>query len=711
MKINRLLAIFVLFIKLSSCIAREGMWLPLLVEQLNYSEIQAAGFKLSADEIYSINQASLKDAIVLFGRGCTGGIVSGKGLLFTNHHCGAGYIASHSTVEKNYLVNGFWAMNQQEEIPNPGLTVKFLVQMIDVTDSILKNIPDGTSYQDEKNLVAQRISAYESAVEDTSDCSAIIESFYAGNNYYLFLYSEYSDVRLVGAPPENMASFGGDIDNWVWPRHSADFSVFRIYTSPDGKPAKYSPDNVPLETKRFLPISLQGVKEGDFTLVMGFPGQTFEYLYSGELENLKDSLYPLQIKLRSGRIKIIDESRKADESLYLKYASEKSGISNSYKKWKGVLYGFNRFNVIEKRQEYEKYLLDIAGPKKNELLELYLDFNESYTAYKPYAYAMNCFSESVFAVKPFKFCGDVYSALNTSFPDKEAFRTKLAALARKNFKDFDWETEKKLTEFMLVNFKNQMPAEYIPELLKRYTSEQELSAYLEKEFSTSVFTDSSRFKKAMKQVLSGKKHKFLNDPYMQLYQQILEIYSLHFINGFNATKSQYESLYHQYIPLIRSIDTCRKFYPDANLTMRITYGKVGGYSPSDAIDYSYQTYLDGLFEKKNQRLPEYSVPEKLEPFYIIKDYGIYADSQGRLPLCFIASNHTSGGNSGSPVLNSEGQLIGLNFDRTWESTMSDFYFDESICRNIAVDSRYILFIIDKYAGAGYLLKEMEIEGK
>jgi hypothetical protein len=685
------------------------MWLPLLVEQLNYSDLQAAGFKLSAEDIYSINQASLKDAIVLFGRGCTGGIVSGKGLLFTNHHCGAGYITSHSSVDLNYLVNGFWAMKPEEEIPNPGLTVKFLVKMIDVTDSVLKGISPGLSYTDEQAVLDQKISKFESAIEDTSDYLAVVESFYSGNNYYLFLYSEYSDVRLVGAPPESIASFGGETDNWVWPRHSADFSVFRIYTAPDGKPANYSTENVPLETKQFLPISLRGVNQGDLTLVLGFPGRTSEYLYSGELENLKNNIYPLRIKLRAGRLNIINKARNADENVYLKYASEQSGISNPYKKWVGVLYGFQRFDVFEKRTEYEKFLISTAGSKKVELQEMYDMFEDTYSAYKPYAFTVDYFNESVFSVKPLNFCSDISAILKSSHENPAQIEERLMATGKKYFKNFDRETDKALTMFLLQNFRNDIDEMYLPATLKEIESDDDLNKFLDKLYSKSVFTDSVRYNMAVKTVLSGKNKVFLNDQMMRLYSEFRIIFSSELLSEYNYYKAQYESIYRDYIPLIQSIDTSRMFYPDANLTMRLTYGFVSGYSPSDAVEYNYQTFIDGLFQKKAQGIGEYKVPARFEKLYNQKNFGIYADSLGRLPLCFIASNHTSGGNSGSPVMDCEGKMIGLNFDRTWESTMSDFYFDESICRNIAIDSKYILFIIDKYAGAGYLLDEMKIE--
>lgn len=708
MKIFKSILVLLLLLTFRFGSAREGMWLPMLVEQLNYSELQAAGFKLSAEDIYSINQASLKDAIVLFGRGCTGGVISGNGLIITNHHCGAGYIAGHSSVEKNYLQDGYWATNPDEEIPNPGLTVKFLVKMLDVTDLILKDLPSGILYSEEQAYIEEKISEFEIAVEDTSKYLAVVESFYSGNNYYLFLYSEYSDIRLVGAPPEIIASFGGDTDNWVWPRHSADFSIFRIYTAPDGTPAKYSQDNIPFQPKKFLEISLKGVNEGDLTLVMGFPGRTSEYLYSGELENLNNEIYPMRIKLRAGRLDIIDKARLADPNTYLKYASEQSSISNPYKKWVGVLYGFQRFDVIEKRKEYEKFLIQNAGTNKNKLQETYDMFEDAYAAFKPYAYTLDYFNESVFSVKPLNFGNDVYSVLNAKHETPDKFKERLILTGKKYFKNFVPETDKALTNFLLSNFRSDIDEMYLPATVKNFRTSDELAKYIDKLYKTSVFTDSVRFSKAVKLAVSGKNKLLLNDPFMQLLLEFREIYSSDLRNDYTYYKSQYESMYREYIPLIRSIDTGRKFYPDANLTLRLTYGKVSGYSPSDGVEYYYQTYINGMFEKQAQGLAEYTVPDKLEELFTQKNFIEYSDSLGRLPLCFIASNHTSGGNSGSPVLDAEGKMIGLNFDRTWESTMSDFYFNESICRNIAIDTKYILFIIDKFAGAGYLLDEMRI---
>ncbi|MBN2486180.1 MAG: S46 family peptidase [Bacteroidales bacterium] len=692
-------------------LAREGMWLPLLAENKTFTDMQAAGLKLSPEDIYSINEACLKDAIVLFGRGCTGGIISESGLLITNHHCGAGQIAGLSTVGSNYLLKGYWAKNSNEELQAKGLTVKILNKIEDITGAMLKDIPLALSYQERMVQIGNKILETETSIEDTSHFKASIESFYAGNEYYLFLYTEYTDIRLVGTPPESIASFGGDTDNWVWPRHSADFALFRIYTGPDGKPAQYAPENIPLKSTKNLTVSAKGVKEGSFTMLMGFPGRTFSYLYSGELEDIFNQLYPTRIKIRDGRLEIINRARLEDEKAYLLYAPEQSSISNSWKKWKGVLYGFNRFDVLEKRREYEKWLLAHAGPYKNQLSEIYETFESTYGALKPYSQAINYFNETVFNIKFFRLYTELVPILKNvqeEFADFDMLEERFSTLGDKYFANLQFETEKELSFFLLQKF-GEIDESYRPALLKNYSTSEKAGNIFPSVYELSALTNPGKFNKAVKAALNGKTKAFTNDALFKLCNELAQIYTEELEYYYQYYLDEYQGTYSEYIPLISLIDTTRRLYPDANLTMRLAYGAVGGYSPHDAVRYRYQTYSDGLVQKSALGLEEYTLPDNYLNVLKAAESTPYADSTGRLPLCFIASNHTSGGNSGSPVLNSEGKMIGLNFDRTWESTMSDFYFDESICRNIAVDCRYILFIIDKYAGAGYLLDEMDIE--
>lgn len=696
-----LLAIAFSSFKLS---AKEGMWIPMLVEQLNYEDLKANGFKLSAKDIYSINNASLKDAIVIFGRGCTGEVVSDKGLIFTNHHCGYGQIQRHSSEENNYLREGFWAMSQEEELPNKGLTVKFLVKMIEFTEPVMNDIDKSLPFHEQRPHIMKRIDELETAVEDTSKYLASVEKFFGGNQYYLFLYNEYTDVRLVGAPPESIGNFGGDPDNWVWPRHTGDFSVFRIYADENGNPADYSEDNEPLKPKKYLPINAKGVSPGDFTMVLGYPGSTYEYLYSRELEYLKNSLYPARIDVRTGRLEIINKARSKNEKIYIQYATKQKRISNAWKKWKGVLYGFDRFNVIEKRKEYEKWLVENSGDKKSELEELYEVYEDTYIGYEPYWYVQSMFYETMMQVEPLSLRRSVERAKNSDKPDA---LEGVARFSENYFKDYNQDVDKALTKFLYWEYLNSIGEEFHPATIADLNSQEAVNEYVEKAYEKSVFTDKVRFDEAMEQAKAGKYKVFTKDPFWNIFDELVDI-SKQVNENYSYYKSQLESLEQEYILLLQAIDNEKPMYPDANFTMRMTYGKVEGYSPSDAVVYHYQTYLSGIMQKEAIGHEDYVVADKLKELYKNKDYGKYATEEGKMPVCFLASNHTSGGNSGSPVINAEGHLIGINFDRTWEGTMSDFNFDEEICRNISVDARYVLFVIDKFAGAGYLLDEMDI---
>ena len=689
-----------------SSFAKEGMWVPLLIEQLNYEDLKANGFKLTAEDIYSVNKASLKDAVVIFGGGCTGEVISDKGLLLTNHHCGFSNIQRHSTLENNYLRDGFWAKSYEEELPNPGLSVKFLVKIEEFTDLVLSDIDKSLAYHKQKPHIAKRIEELERAIEDTTNYGVSIESFYSGNKYYLFLYNEYMDVRLVGAPPISIGNFGGDPDNWVWPRHTGDFSVFRIYTGANGKPAPYSKDNVPLIPKKFLTINAQGIKPGDFTMVLGYPGKTYEYLFSGELELLGDKVYPARIRTRTGRLEIIDKARSKDEKLYIQYATKQKRISNSWKKWKGILYGFERFNVIEKRKEYEKWLMANAGSRKNELSNLYKLFEDAYSGFERYLLAGDLFLESAVTVEPF----DLHTKAITEALIKKDSESldKALAIGEGYFKNYNVDIDRKLTKFLLWNYKNNLSEEFHPKTIAGYTDKKSLDEFIDKVYEKSVYTDPQRFVDAVNKAKKGKYKAFEKDPFFILYNELYDIYREQIIDSYEYYRNQLDNLNKEYILLIKSIDKKRLVYPDANLTMRMSYGKVEAYSPADAVHYHHQTYLSGIVQKENSGHEDYAVDEKLKKLYENKDYGKYAEKDGKLPVCFIASNHTSGGNSGSPVMDAEGRLIGINFDRTWEGTMSDFNFDERICRNISVDIRYVLFVIDKFAGAGYLLNEMDI---
>lgn len=709
MKKNKGILLLLLLILTVQLFSKEGLWVPLLIDKLNYDDLKSNGFKLTPEDIYSINQASLSDAVVIFGRGCTGAIVSEKGLLFTNYHCGFGQVQRHTSVDNNYIEAGYWAKNSDEELPNPGLSVKFLVHISEYTKEVLTGVDTKQPFDEQIPSIKAIISNLEKAIEDTSDYKASIESFYNGNEYYLFLYNEFIDVRLVGAPPESLGTFGGDEDNWVWPRHTADFSVFRVYCGPDGKPAGYSSDNIPYQPKSTFKISMKDIAPDDFTMVLGYPGSTEEYLYSAELELIKDIIYPNRIKLRTGQLEIIGDERKKSQDNYIKYAVKQSRLANAWKKWKGVLYGFNRFKVIQKRKDYEHWLVKNAGTRKNELLDLYSSYDDLYLAFVPYKTAVDYYNESVFTFEPLKLMQKVNEILpknggGISTSQKES----LIKAGTSFFDNYNADLDKKLAFFLLNSFLNDIDESLVPEQLRMYIGKNGLQQYVEQLYDNSVFTNQSRFNQALEKLMNGKTKVIYEDDYFRLIRNFSELFSNELIRDYEYYAGQIRNLDKQYMTLIQKIDTARVFYPDANFTMRVSYGKIQGYSPSDAVDYGYQTYIDGMIQKASLGDEVYTLPPKLLELYQNKDFGPYADTTGRLPLCFLSSNHTSGGNSGSPVLDAYGHLIGLNFDRTWESTMSDFYFDEEICRNITVGMPYILFIIDKYAHAGYLLDEMDI---
>ncbi|MBN1117751.1 MAG: S46 family peptidase [Bacteroidales bacterium] len=702
--------LFSLIVISITAVAKEGMWLPLMVDQMSYEDLKNRGFKLTADEIYSVNQASLTDAVVIFGGGCTGEVISRDGLILTNHHCGFGSIQRHSSVENNYIQNGFWAMNKNEELPNSQLSVKFLVSMQGFTGKVMADIEKDISYVEKMALIKAKIENLEKSIEDTSAYQASIEGFYENNEFYLFMYNEYMDIRLVGAPPESIGGFGGDTDNWVWPRHSADFSLFRIYTGPDGKPAEYAEENVPYIPKKYFSIDAGGIEEGDFTMVLGYPGSTSEYLYSEELKLIQEALYPDRIKLRDGRLEIINSARNTDEKTYIDYAVKQSRIANAWKKWKGVLYGFERFDVIEKRLAYEEWLIKNSGGLKNELSEIYDMYDDTYNAFKPFGVAVNYFFESAMAVEPFQTVQKLKNLLENQ-PEEttdEELISKLESLSTSTFEGYNQSIDKDLTKFLLQSYINDMDESLVPPSLKELAGSKDISGYINKLYEKSFITSPEGFSNLISLVKKGKKIKVSDDPFVVLFDEFVNVYRELLAQDYEYYGNELENLNQQYIKLIQKIDTTKQIYPDANFTMRITYGQVEGYSPSDAVEYHFQSYLDGVIQKGNSGNNDYIVPKKLVEIYEIGDFGKYADASGKVPVCFIASNHTSGGNSGSPVLDNSGKLIGINFDRTWEGTMSDFYFDEEICRNISVDIRYVLFIIDKFAGAGYLLDEMDI---
>jgi len=713
--ITILLSVFVVF----NSIADEGMWLPMLVGK-NINEMQKMGFKLTADDIYSVNQSSLKDAIVQFGGGCTAELISAEGLIITNHHCGFSRIQAHSSVEHDYLSNGFWAMNKQEELPNPGLTVRFLVRMEDVSAQVLNGVTKEMAEVDRRKVLFANIKEISTKVEaEGVGYKAVIRPMYYGNEYYLFLYEEFSDVRLVGAPPESIGKFGGDTDNWVWPRHTGDFSLFRIYADKNNKPAAYSAENVPYKPKRYLPISMKGINEGDFTLVYGFPGRTQQFLTSHAVELLINQSNPHKINLRNTRLSIFNHYMDANDTIRIQYASKHAGVANAWKKWIGETIGLRRLDAVSQKRELENMFTAWAN-KSPELQKQYGDllptFKRLYDELTPLSLISDYRSEAVYAVELVNFASrfdKVIAEAVKSPRDAEKFesaKNSLINYARGFYKDFEINVDVEVFASMMKSYYEQVSSSYHPDFLAKLHQNyqgnwMQMAGDL---YSQTVFSDSVRVFTLLSEMDSVNARHFQSDNIYNVYAQFELLYKDKVEARLTEINDSLDILYRTYVDGLMKMQPDKRFFPDANSTLRFTYGKVEGFEPKDGVVYNYYTTIDGIIEKSTQAgVPDYVPPRKLVELYEKKDFGQYAVN-GTVPVAFIGTNHTTGGNSGSPVIDANGYLIGINFDRCWESTMSDVMFDPNYCRNIALDIRYTLFVIDKFAGAGHLLKEMNI---
>lgn len=677
--------------------ADEGMWLPSLIEQGRIKDMRSKGFRLKAQDLYAVNQASLKDAIVRFGSGCTGELISDQGLLITNHHCGYGQIQQHSSVEHDYLTNGFAAMNRSEELVNPGLVVSFLVEMKDVTDQILKGVTIEMSESERTRIIDANKKAVVASTTAGNHYKASVEALYYGNQYFLFVYEVFGDVRLVFAPPSAVGKFGGDTDNWMWPRHTGDFSIFRIYAGKDNKPAKFSPDNVPYVPKKSFTISLKRMKEGDFTFVYGFPGRTYQYLHSEAVRYIQEKSDPHKVKLRTIRLNIMNEAMAQDQAVRIKYAAKNAGVSNAWKKWQGEMKGLERLGTVGKKQAFEQQFETWAADKP-EYAGVTGQLATLYDSLEPYAFARDYHTEAVMAIELLKFAGTFADAKDL----KPETLAKLQEAADKFFKDYVPIIDRKTTEALLTEYKKNVPAQF------QWGATHSSMVLTDIVFSSSIFTDSLKIKKLLASSdTSAIRRKIDEDKAVIGYKGFTGIYKTKIEPVYTALNKRIDEKYRTYM---RGMMEMRKgeheFYPDANSTLRIAYGKVDGYRPLDAVYYEPNTTLDGVIQKDNPEIYDYDVPTKLRQIYETKDYGRWAVN-GTVPVAFIATNHTTGGNSGSPVLNDRGELIGVNFDRCWEGTMSDLEYDPVVCRNIALDIRYALFLIDKVGGAGYLLEEMK----
>jgi hypothetical protein len=704
---KKLIGLWAIFhLLFATALADEGMWLPSLIGS-RIIDMQAKGLKLSAGDIYSINRACLKDAIVQFGGGCTAELISGKGLLLTNHHCGLGQIQAHSSEAHDYLKDGFWARNFDEELPCKKLSVKFLLRMKDVTAQALKGVTARMADTERASKINKNKAAIiKSEIKEKWE-QATVESMYYGNQFYLFVYQVFEDVRLVGAPPSSIGKFGGDTDNWVWPRHTGDFSLFRIYADKNNRPASYSEDNVPYRPKTSLRISLNGFAENDFTFIYGFPGRTSEYLYSEAVKYIVTSGNPEKIKLRSIRLDIMKNAMAQHAGTRIKYASKQASVANAWKKWQGELKGLIRLKTVEKKQALEAQFAAWAAGKP-EYKTLLPRFAEYYKAWQVYASVRDYQIEAFNAIEIINYAA-AFAPLadeKNTIPDT-VLRQRLQARTADFFKDYSPAIDKQIFVALLTEYLQHVPAAFIPPVLNEESKKYEgdITALSDTLYARSLFTSKEAVEQLLQQNKNDLVRALLHDPLFMLCKESNDFYRENVEKPYRTLQAQIDALYFDYMRGLMAFQPGRDFYPDANSTLRVAYGKVAGYRPVNAVYYLPQSTIEGIMEKDNPDIYDYNIPQRLREVVAAKDYGRWA-VDGAIPVAFIATNHTTGGNSGSPVLNGAGELIGINFDRTWESTMSDVEYDPEICRNIAVDIRYVLFVIDKIAGAGYLLHEM-----
>ncbi|HEY0045114.1 MAG TPA: S46 family peptidase [Flavobacterium sp.] len=708
MKITRFILLLLLTIQLHA--QQGGMWVPSLLKGMNEKEMKALGMKITAADIYDANKPGIKDAVPQFNGGCTAEVISPKGLLLTNHHCGFEQIQSHSSVEKDYITNGFWAMNQQEELPNPGVVVTFVVKIEDVTSQVLNGVAAIASEADKQAKIQQNLTAVTNSFKKEAWQENSIRNFFDGNQYLLFVTETYKDIRLVGAPPSSIGKFGSDTDNWVWPRHTGDFSLFRIYADKNNRPAEYSKDNVPFTPRHFLPVSIGGVKEDDFTMVMGYPGRTTEYLPAVAVEQIVNNLNPAKIAIRDAALKVQDGFMRKDNAIKIQYSAKYASIANYWKKWIGETKGLKKSNAIAiKRASEQDFTKKVsAAGKMAEYGTLLPDFERNYSEIAPYALGREYFNEIFLRNTELTTVAYRLYQLQQVYDTKgeQAFNDRRQNLINgmgEFYKDFNADVDEKVFEQLIDIYIKNSPQQFVPSSLK---------GAIAKELTNDVYRKSKlRTYEGFKELLTGDAATVLkninSDPAFALVKTVADNYSKQVAPKYDQLNLKNIGLQRTYMKALLELNKDARIFPDANSTLRVTYGKVDGYAPMDAVEYDHITYLDGVIEKYVPGDYEFDVPEKLISLYNNKDYGQYGD-KGKMPVCFIGTNHTTGGNSGSPAIDARGNLIGLNFDRVWEGTMSDIYYDPEICRNIMVDMRYVLFIIDKFAGAKHLVDEMKI---
>jgi len=686
-----------------------GMWIPSLLEGMNEREMQQLGSKMTAKDIYDVNNSSLKDAIAHFGGGCTSEIISPKGLLLTNHHCGFGVIQSHSSLENDYLKDGFWAMSLEEELPNERLSATFIKRIDDVTLAVFEGVSDEMDEALKMKLINQNILKVSKSAQKEEWQDVNVRSFYKGLQYLLFVTERFTDVRLVGAPPTSIGKFGADSDNWMWPRHTGDFSMFRVYADANNKPASYSKDNVPYKPNHYLPVSLDGVEERDFTLVFGFPGRTNEYLPAVGVEQIVNVSNPAKIEVRDKALKIIDSYMRKDADIKIKYASKFASTANYWKKWIGENQGIHQTKAIDKKHELEKEFSRIVNEKDlTGYTTLLSDFEKLYKEIESVSLARDYWSEV--AYRNVELLGITFRAyqleqayLKGGEQGFEKSRTETLERFKGTFKNYSVMVDKPVFEKLVALYAEKIPKEYLPETLKGIN----FTALTNDIYSKSKLTSLE----GAEQLLTGTAEeviKKLNEDKAYTFgKEIHTIYYTKISPEFQELNMQLVAVQTKYMKALMEVFPNKRFYPDANSTLRVNYGMVQGYEPKDGIYYTSKSYLKGVMEKYVPGDYEFDVPQKLQDLYRSKDYGQYGEN-GKMPINFLSTNHMTGGNSGSPMVDAHGNLTGLAFDTTWEGTMSDLHFDADIVRSISVDIRYVLFIIDKYAGATHLIDEMTL---
>jgi len=717
--IKRISSIVLLFsISFSVAKADEGMWLPQLLQAMNEDDMKSSGLQLSAEDLYDINNSSLKDAIVSLGGFCTGEMISAEGLMLTNHHCGFDVIQTHSTVANDYLKDGFWAMSRDEELPNEGLFASFLVSIESVTDRVLEEL--GELDEAERNSALRAIfNTIVTEKTEGTNYNARVKPFFGGNEFYLMTYITYNDVRLVGAPPSSIGKFGGDTDNWMWPRHTGDFSLFRVYCAPDGSPAEYSEENIPFTPKHHLPIQLDGVDNGDYTMIFGFPGSTDRYLTSYGIELALDQSNPTIVQIREEKLAIMKAGMDASKRVKIQYAAKYAQTSNYWKYFIGQSRGLKRMRVLDKKVEIENQFTDWVNTGDDNRKEKYGEalnlIEDAYDVNRKINIARTYLNEAVFQgaeIMYFSFLME--RQISNLSEDEQEKRQQIRDIKKQAidfYKNYNVDIDQELFSSMLEMYYYNVPKYQHPTVFKKIENQLlgfkalDFDYYAKNVFTKSVFSSKEKF---MSFLVRPSASKITKDPAFTTLMSIYDFYIENLYSKRKLVKSKLDEGNRLFIAGLREMNPDKKYYPNANSTMRVTYGNVGDYEPGNAVHYDFYTTIDGIIEKEDATNDEFIVPERLKELYEIGDYGRYADEDGNLRINFISNNDITGGNSGSPVINAWGEIVGTAFDGNWEAMSGDIAFENEIQRTISVDIRYTMFIIDKFAGASHLIDEMTI---